>query len=164
VGLNVKTRIAGVELSELMVIPSEKGAVLHMVRADAPWFTDFGEVYFSEILPGAVKAWKKHRSMTQRLAVPLGRVRFVIEDARPGSITEGVREEFTLDRVEGYALLVIPPGVWYGFQGLAEAVSIVANCADLPHSPEESESLAVGSDGVPTFSWDPPPSDRGPDS
>ncbi|SVA50049.1 uncharacterized protein METZ01_LOCUS102903, partial [marine metagenome] len=52
------------------------------MRSDAPEFTTFGECYFSEMIPGAVKAWKCHRKQTQHLAVPIGRVRFVIYDDR----------------------------------------------------------------------------------
>ncbi len=44
--------IEGVMLTTLRQITDERGAVLHMLRADAPGFRGFGECYFSEIRPG----------------------------------------------------------------------------------------------------------------
>ena len=85
--MTASSSIAGVTLTPLRVIPDARGAVLHMVRADGPDFEGFGECYFSEVLPGALKAWKRHRRQTQRIAIPIGRVRFVLYDVRPTSPT-----------------------------------------------------------------------------
>ena len=63
------TAVDGVVETELRQIADPRGAVLHMLRADAADFTRFGECYFSEVAPGAVKAWKLHRRQTQELAV-----------------------------------------------------------------------------------------------
>ena len=46
------------------------GAVLHMMRCEAPDFTRFGDCYFSEVAPGAIKGWKRHRLQTQTLPYP----------------------------------------------------------------------------------------------
>lgn len=124
-----------------------------MMRADSPDFTVFGEIYFSEVLPGAVKAWKRHREMTQRLAVPGGQVLFVLEDQRSESDTTGLRDEVLLGRPDNYALLTIPPGVVYGFSCVSNEAAIIANCADLPHSPNESESILIDAPGAPAYSW-----------
>lgn len=144
--------IDGVALYPLKEIGDERGAVLHMLRADLPGFRGFGEVYFSEVRPGVVKAWKRHARMTQRLAVPVGRVKFVIYDAREGSPTRGALAEHVVGRPNAYRLLVIPPGVWYGFQGIAAGPSLIANCTDLPHDPAESESRPAN-DGPVAYAW-----------
>jgi dTDP-4-dehydrorhamnose 3,5-epimerase len=123
-----------------------------MIRSDQPTFRAIGEVYFSEIRPGVVKAWKRHSSMTQRVTVPVGRVRFVVFDPREGSATRGALAEYILGRPDCYRLLVIPPGVWYGFQGIADGPSIVANCTDLPHDPAESETRPIN-DGPVAYEW-----------
>lgn len=124
-----------------------------MLRRDAAGLTAFGEVYFSEVAPGAVKAWKLHRRMTQRLAVPVGRVRFALHDDRPGSTTRGRTEEVVLGRPDRYALLTLPPGVWYGFQGVGEGVALIANCADLPHDPAEVDRRDPAAPDAPPFRW-----------
>lgn len=133
--------IAGVVIQPLRIISDERGAVLHMQRADADGFERFGEIYFSEVLPGAIKAWKRHHLQTQRFAVPVGRIRLVIYDDRGDSSTAGRIQTIELGRPDAYHLVTVPPRLWYGFASVGDTVALLANCADLPHNPAESESL-----------------------
>ncbi|MFQ5667844.1 MAG: dTDP-4-dehydrorhamnose 3,5-epimerase family protein [Candidatus Binatia bacterium] len=135
--------IEGVALKPLAVIQDERGAVLHMLRADSPVFDRFGEVYFSEVQPGVVKGWKRHSRMTQRVAVPVGRIRFVIHDNRRASPTRGGFGEYELGRPDAYELLIVPPGVWYAFQAMGDKPALVANCPDLPHDPSEMQTIEL---------------------
>jgi dTDP-4-dehydrorhamnose 3,5-epimerase len=144
-------QIEGLLLTALPVIPDERGAVLHMLRSDAPEYTRFGECYFSEVSPGAIKAWKRHRLQTQNLAVPIGRIRIVVYDALEDSRTRGRLELIELGRPDAYARLRIPPGLWYGFIGLGITTALVANCADAPHDPLESQALAASGLGAPAL-------------
>lgn len=137
-GLALDCGIQGIALQELAVLPTEKGPVLRMLRPDWPLFAGFGELYFSEILPGAVKAWKLHRRQTQHLAAPVGRVMFAVYDPRPDSPSFGQVREYILGRPDRYRLLRIPPGLWYGFTALGKKKALLCNCADLPHDPAES--------------------------
>jgi dTDP-4-dehydrorhamnose 3,5-epimerase len=137
------TDIEGLLLTPLRVIADDRGAVLHMLRADAAEFTRFGECYFSEINPGAIKAWKRHRVQTQNLAVPVGRIRVAVYDARPDSRTHRHWEVIEIGRPDAYARLSIPPRLWYGFIGLGTTVALIANCADAPHDPGEAETVAL---------------------
>ncbi|MCL2122554.1 MAG: dTDP-4-dehydrorhamnose 3,5-epimerase family protein [Desulfovibrionaceae bacterium] len=130
--------IMGVALQELAVIPTDGGPVLRMLRPDWPLFAGFGELYFSEVLPGAVKAWKRHSLQTQHLAVPVGRLKLAIYDSRPDSASFGQTREYILGRPDRYRLLRIPPGLWYGFTAIGPEKALVCNCADLPHDPAES--------------------------
>ena len=94
-----------------------------MLRPDSPLLPDFskgfGEIYFSEVLPGHVKAWKRHTCQTQHFAVPSGLLKIVLYDDRPDSATRGVLCELALGRPEHYGLLRIPVNVWYGFTAMA---------------------------------------------
>jgi dTDP-4-dehydrorhamnose 3,5-epimerase len=144
--------IHGVRLRELAQIATAGGPVLHMLRNDDPLYAGFGEIYFSEILPGAVKAWKRHRLQTQLFAVPRGLVEVVICDTREHSPSRGAVESFMLGRPDAYRLLRIPPLLWYGFAARGETPGLVANCADLPHAPEESERLPRDTPLLP-YSW-----------
>ena len=144
-----ETAIHGVLTMPLRQIEDERGAVLHMVRSDWPIFERFGEIYFSEVNHGHVKAWKRHRLMTQHFAVPRGRIRLVIHDTRPDSPSLGVIETIILGRPDRYLLIKIPPGLWYGFQGVSEEPALLANMADRPHDPYESETLDVESANFP---------------
>jgi dTDP-4-dehydrorhamnose 3,5-epimerase len=147
--VSAETTISGLTVTLLREIADARGAVLHMLRADAPDFQSFGECYFSEVNPGAVKAWKRHRRQTQNLAVPVGRMRFVLYDAREGSPTYGKLDVVELGRPDAYARLRIPPMIWYGFTCISGMPGLIANCADSPHDPGESESLPLEALGEP---------------
>jgi dTDP-4-dehydrorhamnose 3,5-epimerase len=144
--------IDGVILSELCQIHDERGAVLHMLRSDAKEFTKFGECYFSEIMPGAIKAWKRHHLQTQNFAVPVGRIRLVIYDNRTKSNSYGKLSIIDLGRPDDYFRVQIPPGLWYGFQCLNHTPALLTNCADMLHDPTESEVLPLDSEEIP-YRW-----------
>jgi dTDP-4-dehydrorhamnose 3,5-epimerase len=128
--------IDGVLVIPLRKIPDERGMVMHMLRCDDPHFERFGEIYFSVVYPGAIKGWHLHKKMTLSYAVVSGMIKLVLYDDRPESPTrEELQELFVGD--SNYVLVRIPPGVWNGFKGIGVAPAIVANCATLPHDPDE---------------------------
>ncbi len=110
------------------------GDVLHAMKATDPGYGGFGEAYFSTVAPAAVKAWKRHQRMTLNLVVPVGKVRFVFVDA------DGQHREEILGP-EHYARLTVPPGLWFGFSGMAAPCSLILNVADIPHTPDEVDRL-----------------------
>lgn len=107
-----------------------------MLRRDWDVFEAFGEIYFSCVFPGAIKAWHIHKRMTLNYAVPHGGIRFVLYDDRPDSPTKGEVQEMVLG-ADNYCLVTVPPMIWNGFKGLGGETSIVANCATIPHDPDE---------------------------
>lgn len=144
--------IVGVEVVPLRKIPDERGAVMHMLRADAPHFRGFGEIYFSTVWPGAIKAWHLHRRMTLNYAVVTGMIKLALYDDREGSPTRGqVMELFVGD--QNYCLVQVPPLVWNGFKGYGAAPAIVANCATEPHDPDEIVRLDPFSPTIP-YRWE----------
>ena len=143
--------ISGVVIRPLKQISDQRGKVMHMLRNDSELFMGFGEVYFSLIYRGMIKAWKNHLKMTQHLAVPIGKIKLVIYDGRKGSSTYKLIQEIELGE-ENYCLVRIPPQVWYGFQGVSTAPALIVNCPDLAHDSQESESLEPQSELIP-FSW-----------
>jgi dTDP-4-dehydrorhamnose 3,5-epimerase len=46
----------------------------------------------------------------------------------------------------------VPPRVWNGFKGLSTLPALVANCATIPHDPDEIERLDPHSDRIP-YDW-----------
>ena len=147
-----ENKIAGVIIQNLKVIPDERGSVLHMLRSDSSLYKNFGEIYFSEINPKTIKAWKLHKNLTQNIAVIMGKVRLVVYDNRPSSKTLGVVVEYEIARHNNYCLIQIPPMLWYGFQSLDNQKALIANCTDQPHDPLESQSIPIDSDKIP-FRW-----------
>jgi dTDP-4-dehydrorhamnose 3,5-epimerase len=128
--------ISGVIVSPLAQIEDERGKVMHMLRSDAPHFSGFGEIYFSSVYPGVVKAWHLHRRTTINYAVPVGSIRFVLFDDRPGSASRGELVELDLGPHD-YRLVTVPPLVWNGFKGTGDQTAVVANCTNRPHDPAE---------------------------
>jgi len=133
--------VGAVSLGDILVTPLARvtvagGDVLHAMKCTDTGYAGFGEAYFSLVSMGAVKAWKLHTQMTMNIIVPVGRVRFVFHLRA----TDEYRvEELGEDR---YARLTVPPGIWFGFQGLA-AHNLLLNIANIPHDPAEVQRLAI---------------------
>ena len=138
-------------IQELKQVADERGKVMHMLRADSPMFIKFGEIYFSVVNSGVVKAWKKHLRMTQHFAVPVGKIRLVIYDDRKDSISNGKVEVIEIGE-NNYCLVRIPPLVFYGFEGISPVPALIANCADLPHDPDEVERVDAFDKRIP-YEW-----------
>jgi dTDP-4-dehydrorhamnose 3,5-epimerase len=135
-------------------IRDDRGAVMHILRADAPYFERFGEVYVSIVCETAVKAWKRHRIMTQHMAVPVGGVALVGYDDRSGSPTRGALVEVHTG-AEMYGLVRIPAMLWYGFRGLGPGDAVIVNCASHPHDPGEVQTLPLDAVEIP-YKWSVP--------
>jgi dTDP-4-dehydrorhamnose 3,5-epimerase len=143
--------IEGVKITPLKIIPDERGAIFHMLRSDDPIFEKFGEIYFSKVYPGVVKGWHLHKKMTLNYAVPVGMIKLVLYDDRNNSSTKGEIMELFIG-VENYVLVTIPPNVWNGFKGIGTEPAIVANCATLPHDPNEIIRLDPINNNIP-YDW-----------
>ncbi len=143
--------IDGIQVTPLDKIGDNRGMVLHMMKNTSNLFCEFGEVYFSVVYKNSIKAWKKHLKMTLNLAVPSGCVKIVCYDERIHSKTHGKINEFFLSR-ENYCLLSIPPLIWYGFMGMSDGESLIANCADMIHDSLEVERMVQNDRKIP-YMW-----------
>ncbi len=132
--------LADILLTPLPRIEAAGGDVFHAMKQTDAGYAGFGEAYFSWVSAGAVKAWKRHTRMTMNLVVPLGQVRFVFRLLGADGADEFRVEEIGVDR---YARITVPPGIWFGFQGLNTAQSLVLNIASIPHDRNEVERLAL---------------------
>ncbi len=128
--------IDDIVVTPLKQIPVEGGNVLHAMKFTDVGYVGFGEAYFSMIEKGAVKAWKRHLRMTLNLIVPFGSVRFVFIDESGNQRIEIIGES-------RYVRLTVPPGMFFGFQGLAEQGGLILNIADITHDPEEVERIGI---------------------
>lgn len=135
--------IKGVVVYPLKYIADDRGAVMHFIKSDSPAFTTFGEVYFSLIGVGVRKGLKIHTEATGNLAVPVGRVRFVLIDKRQDSPTFGEIQEEVLGAPNDYKLLSIPPGVAYAWENANDKPSVVANYSTIVWRADESITLPL---------------------
>jgi dTDP-4-dehydrorhamnose 3,5-epimerase len=132
-------------IRDILVTPLRRvdtigGDVLHGIKQSDPGYAGFGEAYFSWVSVDAVKAWKRHTQMTMNVVVPVGKVRFVFRRVNSEDVEELRVEEIGEDR---YVRLTVPPGIWFGFQGLGTPQSLVMNIASIPHDPNEVERMLL---------------------
>lgn len=143
--------VAGVVVTPLARYTDERGTVSLMLRNDDPVFVGFGEVYFSSVHPGVVKAWKRHHRVTVNFACITGLIRVVAHDDRESSPTRGSTLEVVIGP-DRYGLVTIPPGVWHGFAGVGGTESMLANCATEPTDPDEYDRVDVAESAIP-YQW-----------
>ena len=127
-------------ITPLDVIDTPGGNVMHAMKESSAGYLGFGEVYFSQVDKGIIKAWKRHKKMTLNLVVPVGKIRFVLFDNR--KLTNGRFQEVIISK-DNYCRLTIPPMVWLGFQGLSDDGSMLLNIANIEHNPGEVDRLEV---------------------
>ncbi len=134
--------MGSLSLSDILVTPlprirTDGGDVMHALKNTDLQFAGFGEAYFSWLEYKKIKAWKCHTEMTMNLIVPLGQIRFVFcdLDSHPGV--------FRIEEIgdDNYSRLTVPPGIWFGFQGLKITSSLILNVASIPHDPSEVRRL-----------------------
>ena len=143
--------IDGVLIKPLKQIPDERGKVMHMLRADDSHFEQFGEIYFSVVYPGVVKAWHLQTKTTRNYAVISGMIKLVLYDPREDSPTRGEIQELFLGE-DNYVLVRIPPRVFGGFKGIGTKPAIVADCATMPYNPDEVVRLDLYNNDIP-YKW-----------
>ena len=129
-----------ITLTPLSQIPIPEGAVCHAMKQSDSGYSGFGEAYFSWIGGGKVKAWKRHNRMILNLVVPVGNVRFVFCNEGSTASTEYQVETIGADRA---MRITVPPGIWFGFQGLQAEQSLILNIANIEHDPNEVENIKV---------------------
>ena len=127
-------------ITQLDVIDTPGGNVMHAMKETSAGYAGFGEAYFSQVDKGIIKAWKRHKNMTLNLVVPVGEIKFVLFDDRDVSNTRF--QEIIISR-KNYCRLTVPPMVWMGFQGLSNDGSMLLNIANIEHDPGEVDRLEI---------------------
>ena len=136
--------IDGVQITELKRHHDDGGAMTELARLvdGAPQgmsgFT-VRQVNFSEIEPGAIKAFHLHARQTDVWFVPPSdRVLLVLVDVRQGSRTEGTSMRLMLGN--GASRIVrIPPGVAHGAKNLGAGTGRIIYFTDLHFSPNPAD-------------------------
>ena len=114
--------------------------MLHAMKASDTDYVSFGEAYFSFIESGSIKAWKRHTKMIMNLVVPIGIVRFVFYLEHNESVQNFRVLEIGRDN---YARITVPPGIWFGFQGLDKPQNLVLNISNILHDTNEGDRKSL---------------------
>ena len=144
--------IDGVKIIKKKQLIDERGKIMHMLKVDDEEFVKFGEIYFSYTYPGAIKAWHRHKEMTLTYAAVSGKIKLVLFDDRENSPSKGKLEEIFLSD-EDYFTVTIPPLIWNGFKAIENHSSIIANCTDIAHDPDEMIKKSYDDPMFP-YNWD----------
>lgn len=131
-------KLSDIQVTPLARIATGAGDVMHALKPSDIGYDGFGEAYFSWADYKKVKAWKCHTEMTMNLVVPRGLVKFVFCDLKNQPDTFRVEEIGD----DNYSRLTVPPGLWFGFQGLDANSSLVLNIANIPHDPNEVQRIS----------------------
>jgi len=140
-----KPSIKGVEVVELHRHTDDGGSFTELGRFTAGVSAAFGgfvlaQVNYSELEPGAIKAFHLHRRQTDVWFVPPGdKILLVLLDVRAGSPTEGAWMRLVLG--DGPSRLVlIPPGVAHGCRNLGAARGRIIYFTDTHFAPAPEAS------------------------
>ena len=140
-----------VTLKDIVITPlpqihTQGGDIFHAMKEGDPGFSGYGEAYFSWIKVGSIKAWKRHNRMVMNLIVPVGMVKFVF-------LSNLLPSEFKVVEIgsKNYARITVPPGLWFGFQGISNSDSLVLNISNIIHDPTEVERKQLNEV---SFDWD----------
>ena len=133
--------IDGVEIVNLTRHVDDGGSITELLRLDAgppqalAGFT-VRQINFSEVEPGAIKAFHLHARQTDVWYVPPSdRLLVVLVDVRAGSRTEHVSQRLVLG-AGASRLLRIPPGVAHGVRNIGTATGRLIYFVDLHFTPD----------------------------
>ncbi len=133
--------IDGVEIVDLVRFNDDGGAITELGRLTAGIHGQLAgfeckQINYSEVTPGAIKAYHMHQRQTDVWYVPPNdRFLLVLHDARTGSPTEGTTMRFILG--DGNNRLVrIPPGVAHGTKNLGADTGRIIYMVDVHFSSE----------------------------
>src|SRR5712691_2612752 len=137
--------IDGVQVVDLKRFNDDGGSLTELGRLEGglhmalPGF-DVKQVNYSELEPGAIKAFHLHRQQTDVWFVPPGdKMLLVLLDVRAGSPTEKVTRRLILG--DGASRLVrIPPGVAHGVKNLAATRGRIIYFVDVQFQAAAAES------------------------
>ena len=147
------TRIDGVKVKALRVIPDERGWLMEMLRADEPeLFSKFGQVYVSATYPGAVKAWHYHKVQVDNFTCVAGMVKLVLIDTRTGSPTEGAINEFFIG-TRNPTLVQVPALVYHGWKCIGDEPSLVVNVTSEPYAYGSPDEYRLEPHGTLPYDW-----------
>ena len=135
------SEIDGVQIVELKRHHDDGGSMTELSRLvegrpEALGGFTVRQINYSEVEPGAIKAFHLHTRQTDVWYVPPSdRVLVVLLDVRKGSRTEGARRRVMMG-AGGSRLIRIPPGVAHGARNLGPATGRIIYFTDLHFSPE----------------------------
>jgi dTDP-4-dehydrorhamnose 3,5-epimerase len=130
----------GASFSAKSSVISPLGNLRHIEKSELGKTLPFSEIYFSEIQPKIIKAWKFHSRQEQNICVASGEIRIICVKKMSN---ETIFEVFELDSNALHGVLTIPAGIYYALVNASEKTTTLLNATDLPHESAENLSLPL---------------------
>jgi dTDP-4-dehydrorhamnose 3,5-epimerase len=112
-----QNNIHGVEFKELVSHSDERGFFRELIRKTDDFFKEgFGQLSYSNVNHGVVKAWHLHKVQTQWTYILKGSAKIALHDCRKNSKTFGKTMEFLLGENHPLMIYKFPPGVAHGYK------------------------------------------------
>lgn len=151
----MSSKIDDVVVRELKRNVDDRGYLMEVLRKD--WgdvFRQFGQAYVSLNYPGVIRAWHFHKKQWDVFVCLSGMIKAPLYDARDGSKTKGAIEEHLMGDQRPIALL-IPPGVYHGYQTIGAQPSLLLNFPTELYDPSASDEFRAPHDSpdIP-YSWE----------
>lgn len=121
-----------VKISKCKLVKNLKGNIIKFINKKDDLFTNFGEIYFSEIKKNKIKGWNYHKRYICLLTVPYGKVKFTIYNP-----SNKKKKHYILSD-KNRIILQIPPKNWFSFTSLLKR-SLVVNILNNIHNPLETK-------------------------
>ena len=115
----------------VLVVPRKKlfddrGGIFHMLRKDDPEFQKFGEIYFSKIHPGVIKAWHRHSLQTDFWICLTGHIKVGVyreEDQKAWLAVIGEKKPGVMI-IPPFYMTPTPDELFEHYRRIGEAISI----------------------------------------
>ena len=113
----MKTKIDGVEFKNLTTHSDERGFFREIIRKNDKIFNEgFGQISYSNVHLGIIKAWHLHKVQTQWTYILNGAAKVALHDTRKKSKTFGNTIEFLAGDNYPSMIYKFPPGVAHGYK------------------------------------------------
>lgn len=127
--------IDGVAIKKLITYTDERGFFREVIRESDDFFeAGFGQLSFSIVYAGVIKAWHAHKFQTQWTCVVSGLLKVVLYDNRSNSFTYQQKMEFLAGDHQPSLVYSLPPGVLHGYKcihGPAQVIYVTSGVYDL---------------------------------
>jgi dTDP-4-dehydrorhamnose 3,5-epimerase len=128
----------GVQFVSLFPHVDDRGFLVQII--DKSWMRchglvnlEIGNVYYTSVKEGIVKAWHYHNEQTDRITCIKGRIKLGWAAEINGKLEEN---QLVIDAKLNPVLVIIPPKVYHGFTSL-EGESIILNAPDKEYDPND---------------------------
>ena len=138
-------KIEGFNVVPLKVVRNERGHLMEVQRRDDAIFPGFGQVYVTSTRPGVIKAWYRHKTQLDQIALVSGKLKLVLFDSRSSSSSQGQLCEIMIEE-EQPSLVQIPAGVWHGFQAVGSDPAFLLHLNSVPFDFDKPDEERIAPD------------------